>query len=250
MKATKSSTIAPVLVGRHPVDARGRALADVAEQARSADLRRPLEHPRRARAHREHPQQQVDGLADRPGVAVGPEVLDPLALRPAPDHDPRELLAHGDREPRVGLVVAVLDVEAGVVLLDPGVLQLQRLDLGRHDRPVDPGRAGDHLLGARVQVGEVLEVRRQPRSQATWPCPRRRRGRTRRGTGRPRARPGSPPAPVGTSRDRPPRQPTARLPRGSSGRRVVGAAAGPEDPGGDGSWRPAGVRAGSVRGRP
>ena len=43
MKSQKSSTIAPVLVGADPADARRGALADVAEQARPADLAGPLE---------------------------------------------------------------------------------------------------------------------------------------------------------------------------------------------------------------
>ena len=98
-------------------------------------------------------------------MGVGAEVADALLLRAAPDHDPRELLGQRDRQPRVGLVVAVLHVEARVELLDPGVLQLQRLDLGADDGPLDRGRGGHHRRGARVQVGEVLEVRRQPGAQ-------------------------------------------------------------------------------------
>ena len=95
-------------------------------------------------------------------MAVRAEVAGALLLGAAPDHHPGELLAHGDREPRVGLVVAVLDVEPGVELLDPGVLQLQRLDLGLDRRPLDAGGRGDHGRGARVQAADVLEVRRQP----------------------------------------------------------------------------------------
>ena len=166
MKSQKSSTIARCSSARDVADAGCRALVDVAEQAGPPDLGRALEDAVAARAHREDPQQQVDGLPDRPGVAVGAEVAGALALGPAPDHHPRELVADGDREPRVGLVVAVLHVEARVELLDPGVLQLQRLDLGLHDRPLDARRGGHHRGGARVQVAEVLEVRRQPRAQA------------------------------------------------------------------------------------
>ena len=141
------------------------ALADVAEQAGPADLAVPVEDALAARAHREHPQQQVDGLADRPGVTVRTEVPDALLLRAAADHHPRVLLVQGDREPRVRLVVAVLHVEARVVLLDPGVLQLQRLDLVGDHRPVDLRRGRHHRLGPRVQVDQILEVRRQPGPQ-------------------------------------------------------------------------------------
>ncbi len=155
----------PVLLGADLADARGGALADVAEQARPADLRGPLEHPVAARAHGEDAQQDVDGLADRPRVAVRAEVARALALGAAPDHDPRELVADGDREPGVGLVVAVLHVETRVELLDPGVLELERLDLGVDDGPLDPGRGGDHRRRALVQVGDVLEVGGEPRAQ-------------------------------------------------------------------------------------
>ena len=161
MKSQKSSTIARCSSARHRADAGGRALADVAEQAGAADLAGPLEDTVGARAHREDPEQQVHGLPDRPGVAVGPEVAGALALRAAPDHHPRELLPHGHRQPGVGLVVAVLHVEARVELLDPGVLQLEGLDLGADDRPVHARRAGHHRGGALVQSADVLEVRRE-----------------------------------------------------------------------------------------
>ncbi len=146
-------------------DAGGGALLDVAEQARPADLAGPLEHAVAARAHREDPEELVDGLADGPGVAVGAEVLGALALRAAPHHHPRELVADRHREPRVGLVVAVLDVVAGVELLDPGVLELECLDLGTHHRPLDAGAARDHRRGALVEADRVLEVRRQAGAQ-------------------------------------------------------------------------------------
>ena len=151
-----------MLLGADLAHAGRRALVDVAEQAGTADLADAREDAVGARPHREDPQQLVDGVADRPGVGVGPEVAGALLLRAAPDHDARELLADGDRQPGVGLVVAVLHVEARVELLDPGVLQLERLDLGADDGPLDAGRGGHHGRGAGVEVGDVLEVRRQP----------------------------------------------------------------------------------------
>ncbi len=156
----------PVLLGAHPPDAGRRALADVAEQAGSPDLGGPLEHSGAAGPYREHAQQLVDRLPDRPGVGVRPEVPGALLLRTAKDLHPRVLLAHGDGEPGIGLVVAVLDVEPRVELLDPGVLQLQRLDLGADDRPLDPGRGEDHLLRARVQASGIGEVAVEPLTQA------------------------------------------------------------------------------------
>ena len=154
-----------VVLGGDVADARCRALVDVAEQAGPPDLAGALEDAVGAAPHREDAEQDVDGLADRPGVAVGAEVAGPLALGAATDHHPRELVADGHREPRVGLVVAVLHVEPRVELLDPGVLQLQRLDLGVDHRPVDAGGGRHHRRGAGVQVADVLEVRRQPGPQ-------------------------------------------------------------------------------------
>ncbi len=152
----------PVLLGGHPAHAGRRALVDVAEQAGPTARRCPLEDAGRAGAHREDAQQQVEGLADRPRVAVGAEVAGALALGAAHHLGARELLPHRHGEEGVGLVVAVLDVEAGVELLDPGVLELQRLDLGAHDGPLDGRGGGDHRRRARVQGGDVLEVRGQP----------------------------------------------------------------------------------------
>ena len=145
--------------------ARRRALADVAEQARPADLAGPLEHPRRAGADREHPQQRVHGLPDRPRVRVRPEVAGAAPFGPPGHHHPRELLVQRDGQVGVALVVPVPDVEPGAELLDPGVLQLQGLHLGADHGPVHARRGGQHRLGTRVQAGEVGEVGVQPGPQ-------------------------------------------------------------------------------------
>ena len=148
----------PMLLLRHPADARSRALADIAEQARPAQLLVVLEYAGAAGAHGKNPEQQVDRLADGPGVGVRTEVPGALTLGASPDHDARELLGDGDSEPGIGLVVAVLDVEPGVVFLDPGVLQLQRLDLVVDDCPVNLGGRAHHRSGAAQQRGRVGEV--------------------------------------------------------------------------------------------
>ena len=155
----------PVLVGTDPVDTGGGALVDVAEQARSADLAGTGEDTTAAGAHGEDAQQLVERLADRPRMGIRTEVSRPLALGSAHHLGAGELLTQGDREVGVGLVVAVLDVEARVELLDPGVLQLQRLDLVGHDGPLDAGTGRDHRSGARVKRREILEVGREPRAQ-------------------------------------------------------------------------------------
>ncbi len=155
-----------VVLGGDPADAGRRALVDVAEQAGPPGAGGVLVDAGGAGADREDAQQQVHGVADRPGVAVGAEVAHALLLGAAHHLDAGDLLVHRHREVGVALVVAVLDVEPGVELLDPGVLQLERLDLGGDHRPFHGRGRGDHGPGPGVQVGEVLEVAGQPLAQA------------------------------------------------------------------------------------
>ena len=117
--------------------ARAGALLDVEEQARSTEPLVLVELVVRAGAQREGAQEQVEGLADGVGVAVGPEVPNPLALAAAHDHRSRPLRVHGDGEERIALVVAQPHVEAGLVALDERVLQHQRLDVVAHLDPLD-----------------------------------------------------------------------------------------------------------------
>ncbi len=154
-----------VVLGADPAHAGGRALVDVAEQAGPAGGFGALEHAHGAAAHREDAQQGVEGLADRLGRVERAEVLGVLALVPAHDLRARVGLPHGDREVRVGLVVAEDDVEARVVLLDPGVLQLQRLQLGAHHGPLDRAGGVHHRVGLGRQPRGVGEVGVQPGAQ-------------------------------------------------------------------------------------
>ncbi len=212
----------PVLVGRDAPDARGRALVDVAEEARAIRARGPREDSRAARAHREDGQEGVEGLADRPDLGVRPEVARAPASGVARDEHPRELLAHRDGEERVRLVVLEDDVEPGVVLAGstnargqeprprcapPSIRPTTRTSPSRGC--ADGGRRGS---GNTTRRG----------SEGSSPCRRTGRGRARRGNGtRPDAS-GSSPARGGTRPDRSRRQPTSRQ-------------------------APAGVRRGSVR---
>ena len=127
-----------VLVGVDPADARRRALADVAEQARPADLPGPAED---AGASRSGPGRPAAAGRASPGsprrARTGRSSGRPSSSRP------RITCSRGYSSSRVtarlgiGLVVPVADVEPRVELLDPVVLQLQRLDLGGHDGPLD-----------------------------------------------------------------------------------------------------------------
>ena len=146
---------APARRSRSLVDlahARARALLDVEQQARPAQLLVAAELVVRAGADREGAQQQVERLADGVGVAVGAEVAHALALAAPHDHGPGPLVAHGDGQERVALVVDQADVEPGLVLLDEAVLEHQRLDVVADLDPLDRLGRGHHLGGAGRQV--------------------------------------------------------------------------------------------------
>ena len=59
--------------------------------------------------------------------------------------DARKRLVEGDRDERIGLVVAQADVEARAVLLDEALLGQQRLGLAGNDHALDVLDARDHL---------------------------------------------------------------------------------------------------------
>ena len=125
----------------------------------------PVEHPLGAGPHREGAQEEIQGLPDRVGVGIGTEVLRPLALGAPLDPRPGDLVGQGHGQPRVRLVVAVADVVAGPVLLDQVVLELEGLDLGLDEHPLQRGRGLDHGRGAGVQVPHRLEVAGGPLAQ-------------------------------------------------------------------------------------
>ena len=155
----------PVLLGTDPANAGSRAFVDIAQQTGAFDLTVPLEDSGRTGTGGKDPGQQVEGFADGPGVGVRTEVAHAFAARTAVDGEPGEFLIECHRQHRVGLVIAVTHVEPGIELLDPVVLELQRLDFGGDHRPLDLGRGGDHLPGPGVQAGDIGEIRRQATPQ-------------------------------------------------------------------------------------
>ncbi len=139
--------------------ARTRALLDVEQQARSPLLLVPRQLGVRTRADGECSQEEVEGLADGVGVAEGPEVANLLATTAPHDHGAWPLVADGDGEERVALVVDQTHVETRPVGLDEAVLQHQRLDLVGDLDPLETVGGRHHLGGTRVQrrgVGEVV----------------------------------------------------------------------------------------------
>ncbi len=147
-------------------DAGAGALLDVEQQAGAAEPFVAPELVRRAGAHREGAQEEVEGVADGPGVGVRAEVARALALRSTHDRGAGPLVVQGDGQERVALVVAQADVEPRLVLLDEAVLEHERLDVVADLDPLDGLRRGHHLGGAGGQVPGVLEVVRQALAEA------------------------------------------------------------------------------------
>ena len=155
---TQSLRKRAMLLHRHASHARGRTLVDIAEQAGPSLRLRTLKHTRRTRAHREDAQQLIDRLANRPHLRVRTEIPRARPLTLAGHLHAGETLPHRHRQVRVGLVVLKHDVEARIELLNPRELQGQGLHLGTHDGPLNGARGRHHLLGARMQIRQVLEV--------------------------------------------------------------------------------------------
>ncbi len=154
-----------VLLGLDGAHARARAALDVVEQAGPAEQLVAPQLGVRARPDREGTQEQVERLSDRVGVRIGAEIAGVLAPG-APHHRRlRPLVADGDRQIGIALVVDEADVETGPVRLDQVVLEHDGLDVAADDDPLDRGRPLHHLSCARVQVNGVLEIAREPAAQ-------------------------------------------------------------------------------------
>ena len=154
-----------VLLDRDRHGARPAAAADLTGKARPAGRHGLLVRGIRARADREHLDHEVDRVVHGPDLRVRAEVAGARDAPVAGDDDARGLVGEGDRHVRVGLVVFVAHVERRRELLDPHVLELQRLDVAADHGPLHRGRRRHHAAGAFVQRVQRREVVRQPRTQ-------------------------------------------------------------------------------------
>ena len=133
-----------MLLRADTADAGGGAFADRRQQAGTVRQLRLVEHVRRTGAHRERLEQPVQAFAHIPHLGVGAEVPGVMALAAARDPYARHLLADRDRQIRVGLVIAQLDVEARLELLDPRVFECERLQFRTHYRPFEAASRQHH----------------------------------------------------------------------------------------------------------
>ena len=114
----------------------------------------------------ERAKQEIEGVTDGVGLAVGAEVAIALLALAPHHHRPGPVVEGGDGQERIRLIVHVADVESRLMTLDEGVLQHQRLDLVADLHPLHRLGGLDHLPGAGVEVARILEIVREARPQA------------------------------------------------------------------------------------
>ncbi len=123
------------------LDAGALAALDVVQQAGPGERALAFLDIDGAGPEREQPTDEVHGLVHAAGRGVRPEVAAAVRGQLARPLDAREVVAQGDLDERVALVVLEPHVEARLVTLDQVRLQQQRLADGVGHRPlqvVDP----------------------------------------------------------------------------------------------------------------
>ena len=136
----------------------GGAFVNVAEQAGASEFFVPVIDAFGAGADGEDSDEEVEGFADGPGVGVGAEVADARLAGAAVEEGAGNGFTDADGEGGVGFIVTVFDVEVGVVFFNPRVFELECLDFAANHGPFDLVGGGDHVAGAGVELGEVVEV--------------------------------------------------------------------------------------------
>ena len=137
------------------LDARALAALDVIQQARPLERLDPVRDLHRAGPEREQASDQVHRLVDARRRRVWPEVAAPVVDELARPLDAREVVAVGDLDVRVALVVLEPDVEARPEALDEVRLQQEGLGdgVGQGDlevrHPVDDAPDPVDLAGRR-----------------------------------------------------------------------------------------------------
>ena len=157
-----------VLLGRDSRATGTRSLANVVGEAGLVIGRGPsarLDHARHLAillaghgANRHDASHGIDGLAGRTCIGVGPKIACAALVLLARELDGGICGALGDGNERVALVVAIVDVEGRIVLLDEVLLENERLglvvhhdvveggDLFHHERNLEPLVLARHVL--------------------------------------------------------------------------------------------------------
>src|SRR6185437_12041423 len=144
------SHVAGVILFRDQPHARGGAAADLVLQA---GARAVAEIAVLALAHLEQLLHQTQALAHREGAWIRSEIAPWQILRTTVEGQSRIVLAAGQIDVRVALVVAQHDVVARLQRLDQLRFQQQRLAFGARDGDVAAGDLRDHRRDARFQPG-------------------------------------------------------------------------------------------------
>src|SRR5439155_12124907 len=112
-----------IVGSRDGLDARPLAPVDVVQQAGPFEDALPFRDLQVAGAEREDLAQQLERLVDARRGCIRPEIAAAVAGELSSADDAREVLAQGDLDERVALIVAQPDVEARPMLLDEVVLE-------------------------------------------------------------------------------------------------------------------------------
>ena len=148
----------------HLVHARRGAALDLELQAGPLAAR---ELAIRAGAELQMPLDEVERAARGRRRVVRAEVARPVEFRTAHELEPRPGVLGGEPDGEVLLVVAELDVVAGLALLDETVLEDRGFLLGRRDDRLEVGDLLAQKRDERARVGtRVLEIAANARAQA------------------------------------------------------------------------------------
>ena len=93
-------------------------------------------------------QETFESAADPSHLGVGPEIARPILMQPAGEVDAGKVFGHCDANAGVLLVVAQMQVEAGLMLLDEVGFEDQRLGLGTDHQRLDGNRLARELAGS------------------------------------------------------------------------------------------------------
>ena len=144
--------VAGVVLFRDQPHARRGAAADLVLQA---GPRAVAEIAVLALAHLEQLLHQIEAFAHRMGAGIRPEIATRQVFRAAVEGQPRIVLAAGEVDVGIALVVAQQDVVARLERLDQLRFQQQRFTLGTRHRDLDAGdlrhHRGDPRLRRRLQ---------------------------------------------------------------------------------------------------